>query len=201
MFDTKTKIDIPAPYRLGDEKLSVRWPTDAEWAARARARKIIIKRLGRGKSETKVPEPGEADLTLYSAISLNGSPEITAAEAAMVLEAMAQATVTGVAIDQGAATIEMETMAGHVTHKAKIPTADQILQWRRGAYRMIDLQYGHQEIRTNPEAGAQLWDACEGKSEDYANGVPGLHKDAAIRALIDYIDQNWGPNRDDDANF
>ena len=200
MFDSSTHIEIPAPFRLGDAVITVRYPTDEEWYRRARSKRIVNRRLGRGVTQPILPEPGEADLTLYQTITQNSSPPLTAAEASQVLDALGQATVTAVTIEKGTAVVDMETMTGPVHLRSKIPTADQVVQWRRSAYRIHDLNFGQQEIRLNPEAGAGLWDACEGSSSDYKTAIPGIHKDAAIRALIDFSETRLGPKQDD-ANF
>jgi hypothetical protein len=197
MFDSSAQIKMPAPYRMGDQKLTVRWPTDDEWAKRNRAKKFITRRLGRGKSETIPPEPGETDLQLYEAISLNGSPPVSVAEASMILDALAQCNVLSVQIEEGMGVIEMDTMAGLVTHRLKIPTAELILSWRRTALRVVELANNQSEMRFNPQAGATGWDGCGGVSTDYAAAVPAIHKDIAFRALVDFIDQNMGPRIDD----
>jgi hypothetical protein len=200
MFDSSANLKMPAPARLGDVELTVRYPADQEWYARARARKYITHNMGRGRKETIMPEPGEPEARLFAAISLNGTPPISAAEAAMILEALGQAMVTDVRTEAGTGIVEMITVTGKTIHKMEIPTADQIFRWRRGAVRVFDLLHGQQELRLNPEAGAELYDACKGRSEDYSSAIPGPHKDSAIKALVEYIDQNVGP-RTDDANF
>jgi hypothetical protein len=202
-FDSKAEIAIPA--RLAstggaEQEVLLRYPTDEEWSARSRSRKIIIRRLGRGMSETVPPEPGEADVKLYKTIALNGAPDMTPAEASKVLEALSVADVYDVSIDGGEAAVEMSVMTGRAIHHMKIPTADQVLSFRRSAFRLIDLPFNQQELRTTADAGARLYDQCGGRSEDYANGIPALHKDAAIRAVIEHIDRALGP-RSDDANF
>src|SRR5215831_15846524 len=127
MFDTNQTIEIPAPYRLGeDAKLHIRWPTDPEWYTRARAKRFVNRRLGRGRNEQSLPQPGEADLKLYETISLNGSPPITAVEASQVLDAIGVASATDAGIEDGLGMVKLETMNGTVTHRMKIPTADQI---------------------------------------------------------------------------
>ena len=196
MFDASAEIAMAAPARVGGT-LTVRWPTDAEWAARSRARKFITRRLGRGKSETIAPEPGAPDLKLYEAITLNGSPPLTAAEASMMLEAIGMCLVTNVEVKDNEAVVSMNVVTGPVEHRIKLPTADQILAYRRAAFRQIDLPYGQGQITFTPEAGARLWDQCEGKSESYQGAVPGPHKAEAVRVVIDHIEHHLGPATDD----
>jgi hypothetical protein len=198
MFDAKAEIAMPAPARLGGtEIVTVRWPSDEEWAVRSRARKYITRRLGRGRSETVPPEPGEPDQKLYDAIALNGSPQLTPAEASMVLEAIGMCLVTNVEVEGNEACVSLNVVTGAVQHRLKVPTAEQILQFRRGSYKLFDLPYGQQEIRFNPESGARLWDQCEGKGESYTGPVPGPHKAEAMRAVVDFIEHRLGPASDD----
>ncbi|HEY1965354.1 MAG TPA: hypothetical protein VGG59_10510, partial [Acidobacteriaceae bacterium] len=66
--------------------------------------------------------------------------------------------------------------------------------------RLISLPYNRQEIRTNLDAAASLWDKCGGKGEAYEGPVPAVHKDAAIRAVISAIEQEAMPKYDE-SNF
>jgi hypothetical protein len=202
-FDSQAEYAFPAQVAStggAPQTIAVRFPTDEEWSARARSRKIIIRRLGRGVSETVPPEPGEADVKLYKAIALNGAPEMTPAEAAQVLTTISTADVFNVQIEGEEAEVEMMTVVGSVRHRMKIPTADQVLSFRRAGFRLLDLPFNQQELRVAPDAGARLYDQCGGRSSDYANGIPGVHKDAVARSVVDVIDQNLGPKRDD-TNF
>jgi|SRR5262252_4907468 len=203
MFDVNAEIEVTArPASAGGvpTAISLRFPTDEEWAVRQRSRKIIIRRLGRGRSEVVAPEPSQADLTLFEKITTNGAPTLTPAEAAKVLEALATADVNSVAIEGSTATVEMETMAGKVVHTLKVPTADQVIRFRRSAFRMIELPYNQQELRQSPDAGARLYDECGGSSADYEGAIPALHKDAAVRGVIDDVDRQLAPKKDEE-NF
>jgi hypothetical protein len=197
MLDTGKTIEMHGPFRLGDQRLTVRWPSDQEWFNRARRKRLIKRSLGRGQSETQMPEPGEPDLGLYEAITTNGSPQLTAAEANGVLDALSLCNVIGVTIEDQGGVVQMVTAFGNVVHKLNIPTADQIIKWRRSAYRVLDLPHGQQQFIVNPEPGAQLWDSCQGSSQDYAGATPGIHKDTAMQALITFIEQNVGPRQDE----
>jgi hypothetical protein len=198
MFDEKAEIGMPAPARVGGNLL-VRWPTDAEWAARSRARKFITRNLGRGKRETVTPQPGEPDLKLYEAISLNGSPPLSAAEAAMVLESLAVAIVTDVQVEGNEGCVTMNILTGQVQHYLRVPTADEIFEYKRAAFKLYDLPHGQAQTSFTPEAGARLYDQCNGRSgpEAYKGAVPGPHKAEAVRAVIDHIEQHMGPAIDD----
>jgi hypothetical protein len=200
MFDTKAEIEfdaLAASTGGSPQRVVLRWPTDEEWSARWRSRKYIIRRLGRGINQTVPPDPGEADVKLYQAIALNGAPVMTPAEAAKVLDTLAIADVTGVRVEGSEAKVSMMVLTGEVEHTMNIPTADQILTFRRAAYQSLELPFNQQQLRLSPDAGARLYDQCAGKSADYADGIPGTHKDAVAKALIEFIELRFGPKQDD----
>jgi hypothetical protein len=200
MFDTTAEIELAMRLESGAKSVLVRWPTDEEWAERSRKRKIIIQRLGRGVTETKPPEPGDADLALYGKIALNGTPPLTKGEAFQVAETLSACTVTNVEIEGDDATVDLTVLTGPVKHRLKVPTADQVVAFRRSGFRILDQPFNRQEITLFLDPGGKLWDACGGKSEDYQGPVPIIHKDTAIRAVIDFIERNLGP-QNGDASF
>ena len=197
-FDENAEFVMPAPARMGGNVV-MRWPTDQEWNARSRARKFLTRRMGRGKSEMVTPKPGEADRKLYEAITLNGSPPLTPAEASMVLESLGMCLVTDVEVEGNEATVTMNVFTGEVKHRLRVPTADEIIDYKQAAFKQLDLSYGQVQTTFNPEPGARLWDACNGKSEAeyYKGAVPGPHKAEAVRVVIEYIEQHMGPATDD----
>jgi hypothetical protein len=188
MFDTTVEIAIRARTSAGKQEILVRWPSDQEWYERARRRKIVISRLGRGISETSI-DPGDSDLLLFEKIKQNGAPALTAGEAGRVLDVIAQCDITDCRLEGDEAVVSLQIMGGQpVTHRLQLPSADQVLALRR-TVRVLDLPYNKQELRIPLEPGARLWDACHGSSQDYQGAVPALHKDTAVRAVIDYLDR------------
>jgi hypothetical protein len=80
----------------------VRFPTDEEWVDRQRRRKIIIKQLGRGISETVVPSSEGGDAELLSKLRVGEGQEVDAYEASRILEQLGQADVDDVIPEAGA---------------------------------------------------------------------------------------------------
>jgi hypothetical protein len=200
MFDATAEFHINARSAAGERsQLVLAWPTDAQWIERARLRKYVIKRLGRGSSETSAEPNLEGDLKLYEAIKRNGAPPLSSAEASRVLDAMAFCEIRDVELPQDEAIVTLAVPGGEVKHTLKAPSAEQVRSLRRAAYRIRDLPYNNQEMRIFIDPGAQLWDDCQGRSSDYAGPVPALHKDAAIRAVIDALDRELisGPEETD----
>ena len=59
VFDATRPVAIQLRGPDGLKTLRVRFPSDDEWAERQRRRKVIVKNLGRGVSETSVPNGEE----------------------------------------------------------------------------------------------------------------------------------------------
>lgn len=198
MFDTTAEYVLPA--RAGKTKIEVtlRWPSDEEWADRHRQRKIVIRNVGRGVSETEI-DSADADLKLYQLARLNGAPELTAAEASLVIRAIERCEVTEVVLDGEEATVTMQVAGGKVTHRIQQPTADQVIRMQRAASRLFSAPHNTSQMRMYLEPPAKLWDECKGSSDDYTTAVPALHKDAAIRAVVEQI--NLEMSAGDDEKF
>jgi hypothetical protein len=198
MFNTDSTITIGLRTSTGKADITVRWPNDEEWGLHRKRRKIMQVQLGRGQTETQV-ETGDADAKLYDAIKLNGAPAITQAEATSIIQTIATCDVIDVELGAETADVTMNTLMGETRHVVRIPTMDEVRTLQRST-RLISLPYNRQEIRTNLDAAATLWDKCEGKSESYEGAVPAVHKDAAIRAVIAAIEQEAMPKYDE-SNF
>jgi len=97
------------------------------------------------------------------------------------------------------AEVELQILTGRVKHTLRIPTMDEVRKLQKSTH-YITLPYNCQEVRTSMEAAAALWDACGGKAEGYAGIVPNLHKDAAIRQVINEIEHEATANYDEE-NF
>jgi len=198
MFDTTATITIGLRTAQGKADITVRWPTDEEWSAQRKRRKIFQRQLGRGVSEAEI-DTAEGDAKLYDAIKLNGAPPLDSAEATRIIDAIQRAEVMGVELRAADAEVEMDTMAGAVKHILTIPTMAQVRALQKTSH-LINLQYNRQQIIASLESAAALWDKCGGKVEGYAGAVPNIHKDAAIRAVIVAIEQEATP-KNDEANF
>jgi hypothetical protein len=195
MFDSSTTITIGLRTTHGKTDITVRWPTDDEWAAHRRKRRIVQRNLGRGATETEV-DTGEADARLYDAIKLNGAPPLSVGEANRIIDTISTCEVLNVDLHAEDAEVELQTVMGEVKHTVRIPTMDEVRMLQR-ATRLITLPYNRSEIRTNLESSAGLWDKCAGRAEGYAGAVPNLHKDVAIRAVISAIEQEAVPKHDE----
>jgi len=201
MFDTQSEIHITARIASGKTELAMRFPSDNEWSERARLRKIVIKRGGRGMSESRSEPNSDYDLKIYEAAKLNGAPALTPAEATRILDLLGTCEILGVELGSDDATVTLRVLGGEVHHTLNQPTAEQVLDFRKKAAKSREMPYNMAEVRILLEPGAKLWDACHGASEDYPNGVPALHKDAAARAVIDALDRELQSEVDETDSF
>ena len=76
VFDGSRQVEIKLQSAEGTKTITVRFPTDAEWVERQRRRKIIVKQLGRGVSETVVPGSEDADAELLAKLRVGDGPEV-----------------------------------------------------------------------------------------------------------------------------
>ena len=67
VFDAKRPITINLRAPGGVKTVRVRFPSDEEWIGRQRRRKVLVKQLGRGVSETTVANSEDVDAELLGA--------------------------------------------------------------------------------------------------------------------------------------
>lgn len=193
-------FEIPVLTAEGIIPVPLRWPSDEEWSKRNKKRKILIRNLGRGMSETVPPDPSEDDVELFKSLAINGAPSLSAPEAQRVLETIAFADVVDVTLNGMEAIVKMRVVTGIVHHHLKMPTTDQILNWRRAAVHSWDLPHNMRQLRVDIEPGARLWDSCQGHSDDYDGPIPAIHKDQATRGLVEHLERSLAP-KTDESNF
>lgn len=199
MFDANTTITLGLrTAAAGMTDITVRWPSDEEWSAHRKRRKIFQQQLGRGQAETQI-ESGEADAKLYEAIKHNGAPHLSVGEANRIVDTIATCDVLNVELRAEDAEVQLNTVMGEVKHTVRIPNMDEVRNLQRST-RLITLPYNRQEVRPNLESSAALWDRCSGRVEGYAGPVPNIHKDAAIRAVVAAIELEALPKHDE-SNF
>lgn len=199
MFDTNNlTLTVPIRTAHGKAEITVRWPTDEEWAQHRKRRRILQRQLGRGATETEI-DTNEADAKLYEVIKQNGAPQLSTGEINYVIEQVSDCNVLNVELHAEDAEVQLSVPMNEVKHTVRIPTMDEIRTLQRST-RLITLPYNRQEIRTNLESSAALWDKCGGHAEGYSGPVPNLHKDAAIRAVIQAIEREAMP-QNDESNF
>jgi hypothetical protein len=190
MFDAKQPITIHLRTPDGVKSICVRFPTDEEWIDRQKKRKVIVKQLGRGVSETTIPDSAEADAALLAKIRLpeESAPEVDAFEASRIIEQLSQSDVDDVVQEGDAFRVMLRVPGGSVAHILKMPSARDVFEYRRGFARVLDLPYNRQELTINLAPAAALFKKLLESSEGYTGDVPIIHQAVAVKAAIDALD-------------
>jgi hypothetical protein len=193
VFDASRQIAIKLQSSEGLKMITVRFPTDDEWIERQHRRKVIIKQLGRGISETIVPGSEEADAELVAKLRNGDSgPEVDAFEATRILEELSQADVDDVVPEAGAFRVTLRVPGAITTHVLRMPSAKEIIQYRRAFARILDLPFNKQQLSINLGAAADLYKNLSQKTDGYAGAVPVIHQAVAVKAAIDALESGLG---------
>jgi hypothetical protein len=190
VFDASRPVTVNLRTPDGVKTIRVRFPTDEEWIDRQRKRKVIVKQLGRGVSETTIPDSQDIDGPLLAKIRVgeDEGPVVDPFEASRVVEQLSQAEVDDVASIGDGFRVTLRVLGGTVTHELRMPSAKDVFEYRRGFARVLDLPYNRQELVINLAPAATLFKKLIQSSEGYAGDVPITHQAVAVKAAIDALD-------------
>lgn len=193
VFDTARPIALQLRTSAGVKTIRVRFPSDEEWTERQRRRKVIIKQLGRGVSETIIANGEEADGALLAKIRTpeENAPEVDPFEASRIIEQLSQAEVDDVVQAGDAFRVTLRVLGGTVTHVLKMASAKDVTEYRRGFARVLDLPYNRQELTINLAAAGALYKKLITTAEGYAGDAPVMHQAVAVKAAIDALDAGF----------
>ncbi len=200
-FDSGRVVALKLNSPGGIKTVRVRFPSDEQWIARQRHRKVVVKNLGRGMSETTVAGGEEVDAALVAKtrVEEENPAEVDAFEAARIVEQLSQAEVDDVVPEGGSFRVITRVLGGTTAHLLKMPSAKDVFEYWRGFLRSIDLPYGKQEITVNLPAAGILYKKLSEATEGYAGAVPIIHQAVAVKAAVDALDMALQEDRD--ANF
>ena len=167
VFDATRPVAINLRGPDGVKTVRVRFPSDDEWAERQRRRKVIVKQLGRGISETTTPSGEDIDAAMLAKIRTEEEPQVDAYEAQKVVEQLAICEVDDVVLAGDAYRVSLRVLGATTTVLLKMPSAKDVSQYRHG-------------------------EATEG----YAGDVPIIHQAVAVKAAIDALDASFQEDRD-----
>jgi hypothetical protein len=199
VFDSTRPIAINLRAPGGVKTVRVRFPSDDEWIERQRRRKVVIKQLGRGVSETIVGNGEDVDAALVAKIRSDPAPEIDAFEAVKVVEQLSTAEVDDVVSEGDSFRVTTRVLGGSTAHVLNMPSAKDVFDYRRGFARVLDLPFGKQELTINIAPAGVLYKKLATSSSGYAGDVPIIHQAVAVKAAIDAMDAAFAEDRD--ANF
>jgi hypothetical protein len=150
---------------------------------------LIVRSLGRDASQEEIPDAAEIDLELFKVIRQDkDGPAFDAAEASMIIERICRTTVTGTRRDGNRYMVELDLPGNvSVSHSLLIPTQKQIMEFEAGSIHRTSRK-NTREFRFSPEPYGDLWDKLNRGAVGYEGGaVPILHKQVALRALLDHL--------------
>ena len=199
VFDSTRPIAINLRTPGGVKTVRVRFPSDDEWIGRQRRRKVLVKQLGRGISETTVANGEDVDAALVAKIRAGEDPEVDAFEAMKVVEQLSLAEVDDVLPDGDSFTVTLRVLGATTVHLLKMPSAKDVFEYRRGFARVLDLPFNRQELTINVRAASDLYKKLLEGTEGYTGDAPIIHQAVAVKAAIDALDASFQEDRD--ANF
>ena len=199
VFDATRPVAIQLRGPDGVKTIRVRFPTDDEWAERQRRRKVIVKNIGRGMSETIIPNGEEIEAALLAKIRTEEEPQVDAFEAQKVIEQLATCEVDDVVLAGDSFRVVLRVLGGTVTHLLKMPSAKDVNQYRAGFAHVLDMPYGRQQLTINLRAAGDLHKKLLDATEGYVGDVPLVHRAVAVKAAIDALDASFQEDRD--TNF
>ena len=186
-FSIENEFSFSLRLDSGPAAVVVRFPTDEDWARHAALCRTVFKNLGRGKSETEV-DSAKADQALYNAVRVDGSPDLDAVEAGRIVELLGAFEIRDCRQEGDAYVIEATIHAQSVVIRLKAPTTKAVLDYRKRAFQLISLPHGRTQMISRISEAAALFDRCFVSAEGYDGPVPIIHKDRALRAMIDFIE-------------
>jgi hypothetical protein len=185
MFDPVTPF--PVSITSGGKKtVELRWPTDQQWAQRARETKVRRRVLGGGRTQRERTTSTEADAALFAEIHVSGGEAFDELEKSAAIAKLDRTEVVEVHRKGDLYRISLRVAKGHtVHHRLKIPTQRQMFAYENQAIRVVDHRRT-QEVQMFLEPAETLWGQISDGVEGYAEGaaVPINHKDAAVTELL-----------------
>ena len=191
VFDATRPVAIQLRGPDGVKTIRVRFPSDEEWTERQRRRKVIVKHLGRGVSETTIAGGEDVDAALVAKIRTEESPEVDAFEASRIVEQLSQAEVDDVVQAGDSFRVTLRVLGGTTVHLLKMPSAKDVFDYRRGFARVLDLPYNRQELTITLAVAGALYKKLITATEGYAGEVPIIHQAVAVKAAIDALDATF----------
>ena len=182
LFDAGKDFEVPV-FSGEEKRCTVRYPTDAEWIARAAGHRTIYDSLGRGKTRARVLNTERVDGELFAKIRKDDGPEFTGAEASSVLERLQRAQVTGVKREGNTFRISMQVAGAVTEHVLAMPLRADVDAMVDGSATITNARR-YQEVRLNIEPAVELYAKIHISHAGYAGEVPAPHKDAAVAEVI-----------------
>jgi hypothetical protein len=206
LFDSTLELGIKLPSPEGVKRVSVSFPSDADFSEWRRKKKIVQKDLGRRSFQIEASQPEQCDLDLLKKILVTEegqpTPEIDEAEASYIVSKLAESEVPTKPEREGSTfRIPLRVMGKIDTvHVLRVPSMREMMKYDRERSAVKFGQYGQQEIRINFDAASKLYDELVKDKQGYApaSRVPVPHKAEAINVLLQEIRAEQEEDSSDD---
>ena len=188
-IEKKAGFDASKPFVVpilsgGEKSCEVRFPSDEEWCAWARAQRTVRHFLGRGKSQSEDVDLPKINAELFAKIRTDkDGPAFDDAEAGMVIGRIERCAVANVEREGINYRIEMKIPGTRVVHVLRMPTAKEMQDHERASTSVVAARRSV-ETRAFLEPSGALYDKLHISHEGYAGAVPIVHKSAAVSEVI-----------------
>lgn len=193
LFDRNETYRFPV---LGDKFCEVRFPTDEEWAKRARSMATIVNTLGRGsqKWETDRKRELDADKLLFDKIRKDEGADFDEYEAKRIIDNLDRVLAAPAVREGMEYEIRLEWSPGSgihrkLTHVLRMPTERLLNEYRQAASSSVNKRQTT-EHKFFLEPSGELWGKLLVRVEGYVDPkhVPLNHKNHAVSELITTIE-------------
>jgi hypothetical protein len=193
-FDIKKQITIKINTAEGVKEISLRFPTDEELCDRQRKRKVISKDLGRGMSQSKVPNAEAIDGELLKKIRVDdGVVQVDDYEAVFVIDQILSADVDDIQSEDNGYRVFLRVPGGTITeHLMQMPGARDVVKYGREFVSALDGPYGQQIITVNLSASKDYYSRLAKQSKGYVGEIPIHHKAEVIKAINSAVRSGLG---------
>ncbi len=198
VFDAARPVAIQLRGPDGLKSVRVRFPSDDEWDARQKRRKMIVKQLGRGMSETTIPSGEEIDAALLAKIRTEETPEVDAFEAQKIIEQLATCEVDDVVLEGDSFRVTTRVLGATTSHLLRMPSAKDVFEYRRGFARIVDLPFNRQQFTLNLQPVGALYKKLVTSTEGYVGDAPLIHQTVVVKAAIDALDTAFAEDSNTD---
>lgn len=200
MFDASKPLKVSI-FSGGIKTFTVAYPSDADWREFFHGQTVVTARSSDGPGvESRAVGVEEAALKVIRRVvrKEEGGPELDAYDAAEIIRKLDHVAVQSSTVEGSAVRIVIGALRGKdgpriggLAHTLRLPSQRQIVEYRRGALRVVERQKGT-ETRQPIEPGEKLYDELVMANEGYVGAVPANHKAsvaeeviAAVNRLID----------------
>src|SRR4051812_47157216 len=146
MFDSKAEIGLTIQGEQ-PKKVVVTFPTDDQFIAWRRKKKVVQKDLGRRSFQIEMSKPEACDLALVNAIRIDKEgPTIDDAEAVHIINRLSACEVPTRPDREGSAYVIAMKVMGRVntSHTLRIPSVKEQMNYERMRSSVVFGQYGQE---------------------------------------------------------